>query len=271
MYNEYQRNTNNTPNIEELGPHDVRNHTVNQVPIVLSFCDIFAKYKDELKTVILIPAYQDGILYQLLHRNCNNKENISRDCHSAQAHNQVVLSETKCEQFPSIMFFGYSNVDGSWNDKMKTVLNLVPDNHTLVIPSIGTNNSVTFVDSAKKIYDSVVYACKNKQNRSNLTINVTSLYNREHNSKRVIEHLNYLFRVNAGRNNSDSNQNIPALVNSSNQYVDANLGYNAPFGFTIPTPAQNYTDTPTVAPVPTFAPILPIAGTVVEKQEAESV
>jgi hypothetical protein len=110
----------------------------------------------------------------------------------------------------------------------------------------------------------------------NITITITSLYNREHNSKRVIDHLNYIFTV---YGNTNYNTPVNNIQNFTQTHTLAPTFPVMPIGHNIPVNnIQNFTQTSTFAPIvpgmpigyntsdnlqnftqtPTFTPIVPV-------------
>lgn len=164
--------------------------------VIFGYGDLF---NPEPNTVLFIPNYIDGVLYNI-YMNNYFKDIID------QKDETTFIASSNNSNIPFSVFFQYNfwedNSIAKWYELFVTLFEYVKENSNdssslnLVIPTFGTNNGITYYNCAYGILFGMLRVMKNKPNllKSFKSIKFITPYG-NNNSSRVISHIFNLIHV----------------------------------------------------------------------------
>jgi hypothetical protein len=189
-----------TPNINvlKLAPSksdDFSSITIKNTKVTACFADILIPTE---KCIPMIPYYSnDGMLYNLFlskNKSINSKYTIVNNFN-----NGVHRVESDIPNIPYALCFTYEEVKlQNWNIIFESAAKILNKDDVLVIPAIGTNNNISFWQSAISIFYGITLSLDDDDSPLHKLseIKIVSLHSTNwNNSCRVIQHLFNLIKI----------------------------------------------------------------------------
>lgn len=188
----------------------------------ITFGDIFNPVlpNDITQWIPCIPYYTDGVIYKLWKMRNGGSVELTSDLNH---HATKIISNIP--NIPFAFLFRYDENVGKWDETFKSILDLIPpeiaNKVTLIVPTFGTNNGISFHDSAIGIF----YGLKNALEQNELCLNsvhVITPFNNDQNytSCRTIKHLSNMFDIIESTEPSVKASCLVCMKNTANILLD---------------------------------------------------
>lgn len=162
---------------------------IHGVKIIVMIKDIFSIRGH---SVIVIPNYRDGILYNMM-------RDLNVDVSGNMISNIIETIPSRCEGIINFILYNYDREKERLDDEFEEIGKVCPPGSDLVLPTFGTRNGVSFFKVASRIFYGLL-SCLNNERSSlrNLgSIIITTKFdpNQDASSMRVIKHLFNLIAI----------------------------------------------------------------------------
>lgn len=162
---------------------------IHGVKIVVMIKDIFSIRG---QSVIVIPAYRDGVLYNIM-------EHLNGDTPGEFISPAIMRIPSHCEGILNFILYNYDRNQERLDDEFEEIAKVCPPGSDLILPTFGTLNNIPFFKVASRIFYGLL-TCLNKSDsflhRLNRVIITTKFDpNQDNSSVRVIKHLFNLMAI----------------------------------------------------------------------------
>ena len=123
---------------------------INGVSITVMLKNIFDIRDQDRGSVIVIPYFADGLLFGLLQEL--NKPPEGTEINYPSPFNKISEIPSYVEGISKFILYRYDNTNHRLEDDFEQLAQLCQPNTTLVLPTFGTRNGVSFYDVAFRIF-----------------------------------------------------------------------------------------------------------------------
>lgn len=174
--------------LPNASPNDSKMLKFGNVEFVVKFGNIFTPEFD--KWIPVIPYFTGGILLDKLASMCDNYPITTE---------KYLLFSTGLSNIPMVILYSYDKNEQHFEIDFEEISKLCPDGSTLVFPTLGVNNGLTFHKSAYNIFTGIISCFKDENSAFHklARVMIVTIYNQnqDDNSVRTIKHLFNLFNL----------------------------------------------------------------------------